>query len=172
MPLTGERLAFLSNNAKYIYELELEREKTIIAQTERLLLSESLLISAFYTVLPLILDNFGTSELLSKIIWGFTVIISFIILSGLCINIFAQWRYKYVSMPNHEDLKSIVADLEEEITLEEIEGEYYEKYVSKMCVSLEKINTKRSFLLKIAMITWIVALGFTGLLIIVLMILR
>ena len=168
----GERLTFLSNNAKYIYELELEREKTIIAQTERLLLSESLLISAFYTVLSLILDNFGTSELLSKIIWGFTVIISFIVLSGLCINIFAQWRYKYVSMPNHEDLKSIVSDLEEEITLEEIEGEYYEKYVSKMCVSLEKINTKRSLLLKIAMITWIVALGFTGLLIVVLMILR
>ena len=163
---------FLSNNAKYIYELELEREKTIIAQTERLLLSESLLISAFYTVLPLILDNFGTSELLSKIIWGFTVIISFIVLNGLCINIFAQWRYKYVSMPNHEDLKSIVADLEEEITLEEIEGEYYEKYVSKMCVSLEKINTKRSLLLKIAMITWIVALGFTGLLIVILIILR
>lgn len=75
-------------------------------------------------------------------------------------------------MPKQEELKSIVEKLEEKITLEEIEGEYYEKYVSKMCVSLEKINTKRSFLLKIAMITWIVALGFTGLLIVVLMILR
>lgn len=35
MPIIRDKYAFLSNNAKYIYELELDREKTIIAQAER-----------------------------------------------------------------------------------------------------------------------------------------
>ena len=161
---------FLAENAKCAYELELQRENSIIEQTGRMLVFQSLFTAALYAALPSVLDLFERNRCATVLVWLFSVIVTVLTILGLGVTLAAQGRYKYKSMPNIEEAKQRISALADNHSYEEIKCFYNEKYLTIMYKSLEENNNLRCKLLKVAMWLFYITLAITLSMIVVLVV--
>lgn len=166
-PTARER--FLMENVRYAYELETKREHSIIEQTGRMLVYQSLFTAALYAALPSVLDFFERNWRATMIVWLFSVVVTVLTVLGLGVTLAAQGRYEYRTLPDVDETKQFVGKLAGSISYEQIVCTYNEKYITDMYKSLEKNNDKRCYLLKRAMILFYVTLSITLITIIVLL---
>lgn len=150
---------FLAENAKYAYELEAQREHSIIEQTSRMLVFQSLITAALYAALPSVLNLFEGNRCAIKLTWVFSVVITVLSVLGLGVTLAAQWRYKYESLPNIDKTKQALNALPDSCCYEKVKCTYNEKYITIMYKSLEKNNNLRCKLLKVAMLLLYVTLA-------------
>lgn len=161
---------FLAENAKYNYELESQRENSIIEQTGRMLVFQSLFTTALYAALPSVLGLFERNQCATALVWIFSVIVTVLTILGLGVTLAAQGRYKYRSLPNIDEAKQRICALKDSYSYEEIKCFYNEKYLTVMYKSLEENNNLRCKLLKAAMWLFYVTLAITFSMIVVLVV--
>ena len=165
-PTAKER--FLAENVKYAYELELNREGSIVEQTGKMLVYQSLFTAALYAALPSVLSLFEKSICATTLVWLFSAIVTVLIILGLVVTLAAQGRYKYYSLPNIDETKITVNKLPDCYSYEQIICTFNEKYISLMYKSLEKNNNLRCKLLKVSMCLFYITLGITLIMIVTL----
>lgn len=167
-PFGKER--FLAENAKYAYELEVQREHSIIEQTSRMLVFQSLVLATLYAALPSVLNLFEGNQCTTKLTWILSVIITVFSVLGLGVTLAAQWRYKYESLPNIDKTKQALNALPDSCCYEKVKCTYNEKYITIMYKSLEQNNNLRCKLLKVAMVLLYVTLAVTFVMIMLLIV--
>ena len=147
--------SFVIRNLNRFFELEKEREKSILEQSNRLLVFQTLLITALYAIVPLTEDKFGKFPFY---IWICAAVITTVILLSLFLNLFSQWRFKYKTaiMPKNIVSFSKKHRLDFDSNKEFVETQ---NILFEMAESIYKNNKKRVALLKSAMIITFVAIG-------------
>ncbi|MDO4557064.1 MAG: hypothetical protein Q4B70_18290 [Lachnospiraceae bacterium] len=120
----------------------------MLEQSNRLLVFQTLLFVALYSILPILLDNFKSKAMIT---WIFTVIISFVVLLSLIATLFSQWRYKYITFPRANDIKQYADDCKEEISILSTQYNYKILQIEKMLFSLQRNNDKRGKLIIVSM---------------------
>lgn len=159
---------FLSENIKDLYELEVKREGSIIEQTGKMLVFQSLYTAALYAALPSVLNYFSGKTDIANLIWVFVVIVTILVIVGLGITLTAQGRYKYKSLPKFEEVKQSIDKLSDQYTYEQIQCFYNIEYVTNMYKSLEKNDNMRCRMLKLSMLLFYITLLVTLIMIVVL----
>ena len=138
--------SFVIKNLNSFLDLEQKREKSILEQSNRLLVFQTLLITALYAIIPLIQYKMGEIPLF---IWTGTAKITIVILTSLCLNLISQWRFEYrtAALP-----KSVIAygrkhqkDFDSEKELSEIAKSGHDNYFC--CYRFNFVNVVRVFLL-------------------------
>lgn len=147
--------SFVIKNLNSFLDLEQKREKSILEQSNRLLVFQTLLITALYAIIPLIQYKMGEIPLF---IWTGTAKITIVILTSLCLNLISQWRFEYrtAALP-----KSVIAYGRKHQKDFDSEKEFIEtqNILLEMAESIFKNNNKRVKLLKAAMTITFVAIG-------------
>lgn len=149
--LPKDVLEFMAENAKLVYEVEEKRQNSILEQTGRLLVFETLISAAFYTVVPMVLDVWG-DEKVPEWFWLLVLGISLLLILVLILTLVTQWRFEYKGMPNPVKLKEKLNNMRETDNLEKLKSEYKDKYITAMSYSLKSKNDVRTYLIKMVVI--------------------
>ncbi len=135
---------------------EKQREKALLEQGNRLLVAQTVLITALVTEIPLLNEKFTSLGLgyLSQ----FAFLIVAVLLVSVAINIFSQWRFNYITYPQASDFLNYEKSHKEDF---EVDNGYYEskKLVESIYTSLIENNDKRSSYIKAAMMLTIISIG-------------
>lgn len=144
----------LAENSEYQYSLEVQREHSIIEQTGKMLVIQSLFSTALYAALPSILACFDGQICSVRIIWFFVCVLSVLLVADLGITLAAQARYSYQSIPTFEQLEAAVSAMPDNAAYWQIKYAYNREHVMNMVHSLEEINARRCRFLKMAMVVF------------------
>lgn len=94
--------------SKYSYELEEQREQSLIEQSSRMLEAFSVITATMGILLSIILEYIPTLSICFVFIC--TGIIGFLLLNSLILAVLAQWRYKYKALPLPNEIYKHVYD--------------------------------------------------------------
>lgn len=150
----SEKLKFLANNARRVYEAELKREQSLLDQTNRLLIFLSLFTAALSTVLPKILEaisSASTNPSFKGTAYIITALLALLVSAALVFTLLAQWRYRYATYPDLTEIENFVLQLDASYSAEEIEDSYDKEYFTELYNSLKGIDDKRCKRLQTAM---------------------
>lgn len=140
---------------KFSYELEEKREISIVNQSGQMLMALSIFSAALYMVLPVIIDY--TTIAVNKLaicvgLITITLLVSFILV------LFSQWRYKYRTIADIDELyKAIEKDYQNYLSEDGFYLQWKEQ-LTQIHSSRRKINDVRVNLIKSAMILFVIAI--------------
>ena len=102
----------ISESIWFNYQLEVKREQSILEQSGRLLVFQSLLPTALFAILPTLLESFRQNQRAIFCIWLAVVNVAILTTISLIFTLLSQYRYKYMSMPKLSDVKDHLASLD------------------------------------------------------------
>lgn len=140
--------------AKFSYELEEKREQSLIEQSSQMLTAFSVASAALLMAVPIILDNISISK--RKVLLSAGLVLFFMLIS-MVLAVISQWRFKYKTMMNGEELlQKVEANAESHIYQAQYDYQWIDQ-IKEIQESKKKNNDKRYRLIHASMIFFFVA---------------
>jgi len=136
-------------------DLEREREKSNFESSNRLLVAQTLLITALFAVLPLLVNKFSDSGKI-YFVWGGSLIASLTILSSLFVNLLTQWRFKYKAMPAPAKFENFV-ESHREVFDENIAFIEAANFMKNMYKTIRSNNDRRAITFNVSLLIMFLA---------------
>ena len=143
-------LEHIKELSKYSYELEKDREDSLLQQSGRMLEAFSVYTAAMGILLSVILEYIPS--LPKKFIFVATGIIGLFLIISLILAILAQWRYKYVTLPLPKEIYKHVHDNYKPFLNNINQIKHYNELLNEVQESKKKNNDFRVELIKWSMI--------------------
>lgn len=143
-------LEHIEKLSKYSYELEEDREDSLLQQSGRMLEAFSVYTAAMGILLSVILQY--VPALSKKFIFVATGIIGVFLTVSLILTILAQWRYKYVTLPLPKEIYKHVHDNYKPFLSNINQSKHYNELLNEVQERKKKNNDFRVELIKWSMI--------------------
>ncbi len=143
-------LKHIKELSKYSYDLEKDREDSLLQQSGRMLEAFSVYTATMGILLSVILEYIPS--LPKKFIFAATGIISLLLIVSLVLAILAQWRYKYVTLPLPKEIYKHVHDNYKPFLNNINQIKHYNELLNEVQESKKKNNNFRVELIKWSMI--------------------
>lgn len=139
-------LEHIEELSKYSYELEKDREDSLLQQSGRMLEAFSVYTAAMGILLSVVLQYIPV--LPKKFIFIATGIIGLFLTISLILTILAQWRYKYVTLPLPKEIYKHVHDNYKPFLNNINQSKHYNELLNEVQESKKKNNDFRVKLIK------------------------
>ena len=154
---------------KFSYELECQRENSLIGQSGNMLTAFSIYTAALYMIVPIVIEHF------KNLTYGILLsvgIVSVLLIASLVLALISQWRFKYKTMLDIDVFYNYI-DKENDLYKTQADYDYQWKHQLAPIQQSKKINNdKRVKLIVASMITFLCAIVVTILSIFVLMLIN
>lgn len=142
--------------AKFSYELEDKREKSLIDQSGQMLTAFSVTSAALLMAIPILIEHTDVPK--HMILTSAGIVLVFMIIS-MVLAVVSQWRFKYATMMNGEEL---LQRIEADKIYHLYQPQYDYQWVDQLKViqeSKKKNNDKRCLLISASMIVFFIAVA-------------
>lgn len=143
---------------KFSYELECQRENSLIGQSGSMLTAFSIYTAALYMLVPIAIEHF------KNLTYGILLsvgIVSMLLIVSLVLALISQWRFKYKTMLDVEGFYSYI-EKESDLYKTQADYDYQWKYqLAPIQQSKKNNNDKRVKLILASMITFLSAIVVT-----------
>ena len=156
---TALRLKNVVEFAQFSYELEDKREQSLITQSGQMLTAFSVTSAALLMAIPILIEH---TDINKHMVLTTAVIVLALMIISMVFAMVSQWRFKYVTMMNGEEL---LQKIEADKTHHVYQPQYDYQWVNQLTViqnSKKKNNDKRYILINISMIAFFAAVAALG----------
>ena len=141
---------------KFSFELEEKREESLISQSGHMLTAFSVFSAVLFTATPIIIDNVNISA--NRVLVSVAIVSAFLIAS-LILAVFAQWRYKYMTIVSVDALfDEVKADALHYQTKAQF-GMQWKTQLSQLHRSKKKNNDRRAAFVILSMLLFLCSIA-------------
>lgn len=150
------RLKNIVEFAKFSYELEEKREQSLINQSGHMLTAFSIASAAILMAAPFLLEYTSLSKRMIILTAG--IVIVFIVIS-MVLALISQWRFKYTTMMNGEELlKKVEKDVNNHVFQFQYDYQWLDQ-LKEIQNSKKENNDKRYKLIHASMVVFFIAVA-------------
>ena len=155
-----ERAEMMMRNIKemgqYSYELEEKREQSLLDQAGKMLTAFALFTAALNMLLSAVLTHATIPVSKNKLIF-LGGIVTFTLLVSLVLAIMAQWRYRYETMKDAQEIYDLVYDDYKSYPTQAEFDMQWKMQIKLIHDSKKKNNDRRAKLIKLSMTIFLIA---------------
>ena len=153
---TALRTKNIADFARFSFELEEKREQSLISQSGQMLTVFSVVSAALLMAVPILIDYTCVPK--NKILIAAGIVLTFL-LASMVLAVLSQWRFKYATMLNGEELlQKVEKDINNHIYQSQFDYQWIDQ-LTDIQTSKKKNNDKRYMLVHASMITFLTAIG-------------
>lgn len=149
---------FYKNHIQYVLDYEIQRENSILEQSSRLLVVESIIAAGYFQFITTCVSSYNL-EIMQQKSWITLLIVAGVTLFlSIITTLLSQHRFLRKGLPNLYKIKKHISQNCKNFLSEKLEFDYTEEYIEKMYTSLKKLNDFRSLMLTITIVIVVISI--------------